>query len=366
MMKNMKKIGLLTYHHTTNFGSLLQTYALYKAVTDFGHDCEIIDYRNEAVEAREFIKPLYLCRTIRDVKARIKVGPFRKKKAKAFRDFIHANMHVSREKYDLSNSRNMNGKYDCYLVGSDLVWDFTINNHDLTYMFNNLDDQSVRIAYASSVGQIWKEEDLPLVKTAMNKFKNIGVRERGIQEILNAELDKNVDFVCDPTMLISAEEWTSFVRKRFIEEKYVLVYMADSEKKIYSDALEYGRNHNLPVYAISFYPLPEGIKNVRPYEVSDFLSLILNAECVFSASYHGMLFSIYFKKEFFYYNRGWKERMVSLSNYLGLESRERYDSDKSYEKINYEMITAKVDEFRMNSLMLLNNYFESREIDEER
>ena len=41
-----EKIGLLTYHHTTNFGSLLQTYALYRTVIGMGYSCEIVDYRN--------------------------------------------------------------------------------------------------------------------------------------------------------------------------------------------------------------------------------------------------------------------------------------------------------------------------------
>ena len=46
----MRSIGLITYHHTTNFGSLLQTYALYKTVTQMGYNCKVIDYRNDAVK----------------------------------------------------------------------------------------------------------------------------------------------------------------------------------------------------------------------------------------------------------------------------------------------------------------------------
>ena len=37
------KIGILTFHDTTNFGSLLQTYGLYKKISDFGYDCDIIN-----------------------------------------------------------------------------------------------------------------------------------------------------------------------------------------------------------------------------------------------------------------------------------------------------------------------------------
>ena len=44
------KIGLITYHHTTNFGSLLQTYGLYKKVKDLGFECEIIDYECPCAE----------------------------------------------------------------------------------------------------------------------------------------------------------------------------------------------------------------------------------------------------------------------------------------------------------------------------
>ena len=44
------KIGLLTFHDTTNFGSLLQTYGLYYVVKQIGYDCEVIDYRCKKVD----------------------------------------------------------------------------------------------------------------------------------------------------------------------------------------------------------------------------------------------------------------------------------------------------------------------------
>ena len=50
-MKN--KIGLITFHRSTNFGSCLQAFALYKKIEMMGYQCEIIDYRCPAIEARE-------------------------------------------------------------------------------------------------------------------------------------------------------------------------------------------------------------------------------------------------------------------------------------------------------------------------
>ena len=41
----MKKIGLITFHDTTNFGSFLQTFGLYKAINDMGYTCKVLDYK---------------------------------------------------------------------------------------------------------------------------------------------------------------------------------------------------------------------------------------------------------------------------------------------------------------------------------
>ena len=41
----MGKVGIITFHRTTNFGSLLQTYGLYKKIELLGKTPEIIDYR---------------------------------------------------------------------------------------------------------------------------------------------------------------------------------------------------------------------------------------------------------------------------------------------------------------------------------
>lgn len=49
----MTKVGLLTFHRSTNFGSYLQAYALYHKICYLGCDCEVIDYRCPAIERRE-------------------------------------------------------------------------------------------------------------------------------------------------------------------------------------------------------------------------------------------------------------------------------------------------------------------------
>ena len=45
--KNMtkKKVGIITFHASHNYGSMLQAYALQQTILAIGLDCEIINFR---------------------------------------------------------------------------------------------------------------------------------------------------------------------------------------------------------------------------------------------------------------------------------------------------------------------------------
>ena len=349
----MNKIGLLTYQNTTNFGSLLQTYGLYKAVGDLGYDCEIIDYHNEVIDKREAPIRLKECWHPRILFRYIVREPKKRKKEKEFLRFLHEDMKLSVNSYTKENVKNVSENYDTFLVGSDLVWDFSINGHDTTYMLDFLPENKKRIAYASSVGKIWDEKNL--VSELLGRFDKIGVRESQIADVLTEWLDKQVDFVCDPTMLIDGDGWKKLASKPVINEPYILCYFADRERKIFKDAIRYGKKHNIPVYVITYSGPVEGTKSVSPVSVYEFLSLILNADTVFSASYHGMLFSMYFNKNFYYYNRGWKARMESIARLTNVENREHYTGENE-EPINYDYVNAQLNKFREESVEKLRNY----------
>lgn len=346
------KLGLLTYHHTTNFGSLLQTYGLYKTVLKLGVACEVIDYHNIAVDKRETPIRLKNCRTFRDFVHYFIREPAKRKKEKCFNDFVKNNMSLSEMRYCLDNIAESNDKYDKFLVGSDLVWDYSINGNDCSYMLDFVKDDTKKLAYASSAGSIWREKEK--VSHLLGSFAHIGVREEAICEVLTKWLKKDVDFVCDPTMLLEAEEWKSMATERKIKGRYILCYFQDKEGKIYEDALAYGKKHNLPVYVIAYHKIPRGLRSVHPVAVEEFLSLILYADAVFTASYHGMLYSLYFNRKFFYYNRGWTARMESIAKYLNVESREGLQCEN--EEIDYEEINHRMDTFRKKSIDRLNAY----------
>lgn len=347
----MKKVGLITYHNTTNFGSLLQTFALYTVVSSLGFDCEVMDYHNKIIDKKERARKLSDCRTIKEVYYYF-IEKGKRKKVKNFQKFLNQELKLSDVCYDRNNVEKSLEKYDVFLVGSDLVWDFTINKYDTTYMLDFVKDKTKKkIAYASSTGSEWEQKETVIELLA--DFDHIGVREKSIQRILTEWLNTSVDFVCDPTMLIEPSFWKKRAAKRIIGENYVVCYFHDKENLIYREACEYGKKNRLPVYVITIGKAPKGCKAVRPWDIWEFLSVILYAETVFTASYHGMLFALYFEKNMYFYNRGYKSRMESLANLVGIERREHLGDETP---IDYFYVNEALENFRNKSKDILIKY----------
>ena len=87
----MSEIGLLTFHRTTNFGSYLQTFGLFKKIEDLGFNCEIIDYRCPAIEKRENLQNKH-GHDIKSLMKRILLQPALDKKAASLVSFSAKHM----------------------------------------------------------------------------------------------------------------------------------------------------------------------------------------------------------------------------------------------------------------------------------
>lgn len=90
----MPKVGIVTFHRSTNFGSYLQTYGLYRKIADLGCECEVIDYRCPAIEAREGLENKI--NGPKDLAKRLLLGPGINRKKRALGAFANENMSFSR------------------------------------------------------------------------------------------------------------------------------------------------------------------------------------------------------------------------------------------------------------------------------
>lgn len=349
----MNRIGLLTIHDTINFGSQLQTYSLYKAVESLGCNVKLIDYKCDAIAARESTLPLKDAKNIKDVvKSLILHGNLERRKTN-FNRFMNEHMSISRE-YNKHTIVDANDEFDTFLVGSDIVWGLNITGSDFNYMLEFADDEKKKVSFSSSVGTKWSTDDEWKVRECLSKFNQIAVRESEAAEWIKPLVSTEVEITCDPTMLWNRSFWEKLIDKTNTTGKYVLVYMSDPENVCVKRAIEYGRRHKMPVYYINYRAPVYGTVDKRPVSLEEWISLFYYAEVVFSASYHGLLYSLYFEKKVFYFNWTNKSRMNSLANKLSIESREgTLENIEKDVPMHYNVINQQIDVMRSNSWGIL-------------
>ncbi len=346
----MNRIGFLTIHNTINFGSQLQTYSLYKAVQSLGLDLKLIDYRCEAIEERESTLPLKEAKGVKGILKSLLLHKNLQERKDNFQKFLRDNMNVTRPYYRKDISQ-VNAEFDTFLVGSDIVWGLNITGNDYTYMMDFAEDEKRKLAFSSSVGTKWEPNQEAKVAECLGRFNDIAVREEEAAKWIGDLLSRNVDVTCDPTMLWDRKFWDKIADKAPVKsEKYVLVYMSDPGNNCVRQAKAYAKARNMPVYYINYRAPFFGTVDKRPTSLEQWLSLFKNAETVFSASYHGLLFALYFQKQVFYFNWVNQSRMNSLTQYLGIEHREGTPENiTADEPVNFETVNQRMEEKRQYS-----------------
>lgn len=316
----MKKIGIITlYNNNYNYGGILQAYALCKTINDMGNECKVIDYsgnRNiiytslkERIRQYNLIEIFKKSRDIIDQKVNSKKIQLIVNKRKEMFD-IFCNEYIPHtRKYIDDNIYELNKELDFFISGSDQVWN---PNCALgVFLQDFVDNDKKKISYAASISrnnlsEYEKNKMIPLIR----KFKYISIREETGKRLLESCGIENVYTVVDPTMLLTKNQWEKIATKSIEEKPYVLCYFFSNSKK-YREKIDNFCNEKkmkllfIP-YAKQKYTNTDSkgkgipVNNVGPRE---FLSLIKNAEYIFTDSFHGLVFSIIFNKKFIVFER---------------------------------------------------------------
>lgn len=357
----MKKVALITFHDTTNFGALLQTFGLYKKLNDLGFDCYILDYKCANIIKREIPGKFSFSFNPKKIAIELLLKPqFRRRYANMCM-FVKLNMFKMTDSYTRETINDVKEIFDIYIAGSDMLWGLDITDGDYSYFLDFVDDKIKKVSYATSIGKReWNIEELEIIQKLLNRFDAISVREETTAQKLLAMGINKCNVVCDPTMLIMPDEWKQYVSNKYKRGHYVLVYFDSDEGKALRDAKTYAKKNNKDLLFIS--PKPSfltGARNVFPEQVEDFLSLVYYADMVFTASYHGLLFSLYYHKNFVYYNRQPSYRMQTVASRLKIEDREGHVADiDNLSPLDYAEIDKRMNDYRMDSVAFLVNALE--------
>lgn len=352
------KIGILTFHNTTNYGAALQAYALQQKILQLGAECEIVDYHCAAIEQREAVAlPMfngglysYAC-AWKDY--------FRKHpKYRVVKDFINKNMILSSGSYNKRNVKNVNCLYDKFIVGSDMVWELGITDSDTTYMLD-FADCCKKYSYAASIGvDRIANEHFDVVKDNLNSFCQLSVRESHGRNALDRILSKEIRIDVDPTLLHNGEFWSKICEfHNDIPNEFILLYFLDGNGVMLNVARQIAEKKTLPIVLLSDTDVTiEGVNVVRNCTVEEFLGWIKKATLVITGSYHGMIFSMNFNTQFMYYNRANSSRMESIAQYGKVQNRRIVDENVyPNDRIDFSKVNPLLDKLRIGSIEYLEN-----------
>lgn len=349
-------LGIITFQITNNFGAYLHTIALFRKVKELGCDCEVINYRCPSIINREKpSRPKGI--SLKGILAFIISGKWLMLKYNTLQNELSKYVDLS-PNYTPSNLKESNTRYSAFMVGSDVVWSLRITQNDYNFFLEFADDGKLKYAFSSSVGECELYRDDSKLRKLLCRFDSIAVRDEDAVEWVENISGKNAIYVCDPTMLYNANEWDEIIHPKSYKSDYVLVYFASD--KIICDAREYAAKHHLQVKVIHYGRPISGVEVEHPISLAEFVGLIKHAQMVCTASYHGMLFSLYYQKELLFYNHGLKTRMASLASILHIEN---YCGDTTnvsdYQPMKYEVVNKRMMEFKSASMDVLMNMIKS-------
>lgn len=348
----MKKFGILTlYYKNDNYGGIAQGLALQSYIESRGYDAELISYKKTS--------PPFL------VREKFKSAPFKylrgrtynfhKKLAQRAANRLAAKKHPglaprleerkaafekSREKIKHSpvftdeTIAESVSRYDCFISGSDQIWKPGVIRP--AYVCAFLPEGKPCFSYASSIAvKELSGEYADFMRAQLKKYSRVSVREESAKKNLEKITGREISVVSDPTLLLSREEWQSAASDREVEGEYMLVYLLGQSKRQRSLIKELAERLGLKIV---FFPHVEGrvracdlgFGDICLYDVdlADFLGLISRAGFVCTDSFHAVVFSILFQREFIAlnrevlgYNGSMGSRLKTLLSAAGLEGR---------------------------------------------
>lgn len=344
------KIALITYHYSNNKGAFMQTYALCRYLAERGHELIIIDVRQEEGTNLGLFGKL----------AKEAIVSYRLKK-----DIAQLYPPLTRRYQSLQELQEDPPAADCYIVGSDQVWNPNISK-DLMYAYF-LDfgsKETRRVSYASSFGlSIWTIKDKEIndhIKELLHSFNSLSVREQEGQILCEKEFGIKPTIVLDPTFLnADYKELIGNIEPR----KEILCYKINKTVDFWENAPKMGEVMGLPLALLNYNYPHKGFRYCFPPSLKTWMKRIAAAEFVITDSFHGVAFSIINQKQFVVtLNHNDRDsRLINLIRLFHLEDRmfdsveEMVNNHRWEALIDYSIVSKVVEKYRDESRQYLNN-----------
>lgn len=281
------RIGILTWFFGMNYGAQAQTYALAHYLESEGHQCELIAYyikhyrfknmkMNLNIEKQWYKNPRQVFYSLRRIRR--------------FKRFIGTHKLSPRIKEASSVDKQ---KYDLILIGSDELINCIHPFHESIYFGVGIKNTPIAY-YAPSSGALQTDYVLgDNIRQSLSRFKALSGRDAHACEFLRNNTGKTVNQVVDPTLLYDFKDLMAPVPYK----DYILIYSFDSMDAYSEKIKEYAKENNKKILALGRHCT--WADQSYPYATeNEWLSLFYYAHTVVTDSFHGLVFSIKYQKEF--------------------------------------------------------------------
>ena len=399
---SIQKILLLTTigrDYSTNYGGVLQAFALYHFLCSNNCYVEVLDYNQPDQEIPGEAHSSKCKVILYAVKKVFKKGGFKKAiekmreklvaltikselfecksvRKESFNAFKYKHITFSEKTYksflEVVNSfQESNSHFDVFIAGSDQVWNPGLPLEQLKVYLLGFVLDGKKISYASSISSTIPDEMIELYRIHLQQFHAISVREKFSAEEVRRILGYTPVINVDPTILLTSEEWDKItIQPEFTPEKpFIFVYdifrsqdiLPVVEKLSRRDHFKYVNYNPLALHKKRYKNLQFNFYKEGP---SEFLWLIKQSDFVVTSSFHGVVFSVLFNKPFYAIlwnteeRAGQNDRIVHFLSELGLEDRCTPNPKDLLKKsltddIDWTSVSEKLDELRGKSAQWL-------------
>ena len=376
------RIGIITqFGSKDNYGQVLQSLALCTMLKNMGHNAFVIQYcpkgilspRNRIIRCLKSIYKYYKIVTKKGVQYQDYLLD-KKNRIREFDVFRGKYLPMSECKYyDLNQLRKNPPAADCYITGSDQVWGQLLNNENNKTFFLDFGGDSVRrISYAASFARNDYPDELKgELKKQLSKFHAISVREPEGVEICKRLGYNQTQLVLDPTLLLTKKDYEQYISAKQHPNTSLFIYcinINNGDDIRWNEINEYANQKNLHITVTTAtgylpgYEILEGA-NYLYATIGEWLGNINNAQYVATTSFHGVVFSIIFNKDFIFiplkglHQQG-NNRVIRLLEELGITDRilsdGMYIEDILNKPIDWNAVGIRMNSLREHSINYLN------------
>lgn len=332
------KIGVLTLSLHTNYGGILQAYALQTVLKRMGHDVILfgqdhIDQGHKRYCSSSLIfYPSYYywwlkyrVKKVCSIGKEVRIDRFLMKSRKTNRFIKKYIDYQIIDRWDEIQKSH----FDAIVAGSDQIWrPLYFEEIENAYLAFAEHWNIKRVAYAASFGtNRWEYTDKQTLRCVdlIQKFDAVSVREASAVGLCRQYFNlQSVQHLLDPTMLLAMSDYLRFISPTYSNKqmKQLTTYILDmdQDKQLILNDL---------VHLESFECRNVGEETVTSKEkkicpsLESWIQGLYEADLVFTDSFHGCVFSILFHKAFIVFpnERRGIDRFDSLLQLFGLELR---------------------------------------------